>query len=175
MKNLKSTCCNEEVIHFIDNKYICSECNTRCSVYNRKLVLNFIIGTFIFVVLSFVFLQNTKLNNYIIKNRPIPVNKEIKDIQLNDSSITNKLIELGCILPNVALAQIKLESGHYKSKLTYTHKNIAGIMQGNEYKKYDTYEACLKDYIKIQNRYLNQIHKRYAMDSTYVFKLKQIK
>ena len=48
-------------------------------------------------------------------------------------------------------------------------------MRNNEYKKYETYSDCLKDYVKIQNMYLSQIHKKYAMDSTYIYKLNNIK
>jgi hypothetical protein len=170
-----STCCNEEAIHYIDNKYICSRCNRRCLIYNKNAFRKFILISFAIICLSFVFLNNTKLNNYKAKYFEKKSNEQFKDVELNDSSISVRLIELGCILPNVALAQIKQESGHYKSNLTYTHKNIAGIMKGNNYKKYTSYDSCLIDYIRIQDMYLNQINKKYAEDTNYIYKLKYIK
>jgi len=174
MKNIKSSCCNEEVTHFMDNRYICKKCNSKCSTYNRKVFINFLIASVIIIIAICLFSQNTKVNNYKINYKKVELKKS-EDIELNDSSITNELIRLGCILPNVALAQIKQETGHYKSKLTYTHKNIVGIMKGNEYKSYNTYKECLSDYVRIQNMYLKQIHRKFAEDSTYIYKLKQIK
>ena len=114
-----------------------------------------------------------------------------EDIDLSDSAITAELVDLGCVLPNVALAQMKIESSHFKSSICKENKNIAGIRTSNsKYVKrdangnaiknrghnvYDTYKDCLRDYIRIQNRYLKNIDGKYAEAPGYVSYIKKIK
>ena len=81
----------------------------------------------------------------------------------------------------IVLAQSILETGHYKSDLTKTHNNIFGIKKGKEYKKYNSYIDCIKDYKKlISSRYsggsyYNYLLKiGYASDPEYIDKLKDI-
>jgi hypothetical protein len=117
-------------------------------------------------------------------HKNVIVEKLVEDIPLTDSAIVKELITLDCILPNVALAQIKTESDHYKSTITKDNKNIAGIKTSNskyvtgmkhEHCTYATYRDCLRDYVRIQNRYLKNIDGRYAMSTNYINTLKQIK
>ena len=114
-----------------------------------------------------------------------------EDIDLSDSAITAELVDLGCVLPNVALAQMKIESSHFKSAICKENKNIAGIRTSNsKYVKrdangnaiknrghnvYDTYKDCLRDYIRIKNRYLKNIDGKYAEAPGYVSYIKKIK
>jgi uncharacterized FlgJ-related protein len=174
MKNaiLKSTCCYENVKEITDNKYICKKCKNECKTYNDSVVTAITVFLIITVITGLVFIYNSANNYKIIKNDKT---NEVQDVELNDSAITVKLIELGCILPNVALAQIKLESGNYTSKLVKTNKNLLGIKKGNKYRVYNTYTECLEHYIKIQNRYLKAIDGKYAEDSSYIYKLKNMK
>jgi hypothetical protein len=170
MKDLfkyKSKCCNEPIARCQD-WYYC----TNCLSFVKGLVFHYplIIGFIILIILSLCSFTAKAPNNKL----KTPIDIEQYTI-LNDSSITNKLLELGCILPNVALAQIKQETGNYTSSLTFTHKNLGGIRIGKKYKKYNNYVDCLKDCIRIQNMYLAQIHKKYAEDTTYIYKLKFIK
>jgi uncharacterized FlgJ-related protein len=174
MKNpiLKSNCCYENVKQIVDNKYICKKCKNECKTYNDSVISAITLFLVILVITGLVFTCNS-VNDYKITK----FNKttKVEDIELNDSAITTKLIELGCILPNVALAQIKLESGNYTSKLVKTNKNLLGIRKGNKYRVYNTYTECLQHYIKIQNRYLKAIDGKYAEDSSYIYKLKNMK
>jgi uncharacterized FlgJ-related protein len=88
-----------------------------------------------------------------------------------------ELINNGCVLPGVALAQFKIESSHFKSKIAIENKNIAGIKTSrskyvmgmkNEHCAYKSYTDCIKDYILIQNRYLKNIDGKYAAAGPYV-------
>lgn len=106
------------------------------------------------------------------------------DIKLNDSSITAELIRLGCVLPNVALAQFKIETGHFKSPICIENKNIAGIRNSRSplsigknrgHNMYKTYKDCLKDYVRIQNKYLKNIDGKYAEAKGYIQLIKKIK
>ena len=106
---------------------------------------------------------------------------KMSEVELNDSSILNQLIALGSPCPSVGLAQIKLESGNYTSKICKENKNIAGIKfnkhgfckcENHGHAVYSTYEDCLKDFVRIQNMMLTALDKGgYAEDSTYIKKL----
>jgi hypothetical protein len=106
------------------------------------------------------------------------------DIELSDSSILQELINQKCVLPNVALAQFKIESGHFKSLICYENKNLAGIRnsrspfvigKNRDHCVYATYRDCIKDYILIQNRYLQKINNAYAEDGGYIGKVTQVR
>ncbi len=107
-----------------------------------------------------------------------------KDIKLTDSAITAELVKLGCVLPNVAVAQFKIETGHYKSAICRENKNLAGIRnsasplsigKNRGHNVYKTYRDCLKDYVRIQNKYLNNIDGKYAEAKGYINQIKRIK
>jgi hypothetical protein len=109
---------------------------------------------------------------------------EKKPMPLTDSAITHELTKLGCILPNVALAQFKIETGHFKSAICKENKNIAGIRnsasplsvgKNRGHNVYKTYRDCLKDYVRIQNKYLKAIDGRYAEAEGYIDHLKKVK
>ena len=109
---------------------------------------------------------------------------ERKDIALTDSSITAELVELGCVLPNVAVAQFKIETGHYKSAICRENKNLAGIRnsasklsigKNRGHNVYKTYRDCLKDYVRIQNKYLKNIDGKYAEAKEYIKHLRIVK
>lgn len=106
------------------------------------------------------------------------------DIKLNDSAITAELVKLGCVLPNVAVAQFKIETGHYKSAICRENKNLAGIRnsasplsigKNRGHNVYSTYKDCLKDYVRVQNKYLKNIDGKYAEAKGYINQIKVVK
>lgn len=103
------------------------------------------------------------------------------DIPLTDSAIIAELVKNHCILPNVALAQMKIETGNFKSAICKENKNIAGIRTSKSkyvsgmnrgHCTYKTYKDCIKDYVRVQDRYLKNIDGKYAENPQYVSKLK---
>lgn len=120
----------------------------------------------------------------VLKREKIIIEKFVEDMPLTDSAIVSELVNMGCILPNVALAQFKVETGHFKSEICKENKNIAGIRTSKSpYVKginrghcvYNTYRDCLRDYVRIQERYLTNINNKYAEAKGYTKTLKQIK
>ena len=116
-----------------------------------------------------------KTDTIILDSKPMP---------LTDSAITHELTKLGCVLPNVALAQFKIETGHYTSAICKENKNLAGIRNSNSplsrgknrgHNVYDTYRDCLKDYVRIQERYLSAIDGKYAEAEGYLNNLRQVR
>jgi len=108
----------------------------------------------------------------------------VLDIKLTEKEILKELIKQGCVLPNVAFAQMKIETGNFKSAICRENRNIAGIKTSKSkyvagmnrgHCSYKTYKDCIKDYVRIQNRYLKNIDGRYAENPLYVQKLKSMK
>lgn len=121
----------------------------------------------------------------------IYLQQDIKDIELTEEEVLKELIKQGCILPNVALAQAKIESAHFKSAITKENKNIFGVKTSNsefvkkdsngkavknrDHNVFESYKMCIKEYVRIQNRYLKNINGKYAGDSGYIQKIKTVK
>lgn len=133
-------------------------------------------------ILSFAYPSDPNRVEY----KPVIVDSDsntLKDIELSDTSIIKELVRLDCVLPNVALAQFKVESAHFKSRIAIENKNIAGIKTSqSEYVKgkrhghcvYASYRDCIRDYVRIQNRYLKNIDGRYAENGGYINLVKKV-
>jgi len=142
-----------------------------------SIALNIVAGC----VIALIFLQE---RSFITIYKNVIVEKVVEDMPLTDSAIVSELTHLGCVLPGAALAQMKIETGHFKSNICKENRNIAGIRTSksklvigmkNNHCAYATYRDCLRDYVAIQNRYLAKIDGRYAEDPTYITKLKQVR
>lgn len=112
------------------------------------------------------------------------VQKSEQDIKLTEASIVKCLHENGCVLPNVAVAQARLESKLGKSNVGRNAKNMFGIVHHKckyvtgkygVYAKYNTYEDNIRCYIHIQDHYLKRIDGVYASDSKYISKIKSFR
>lgn len=108
----------------------------------------------------------------------------IGDIYPNDSSVLSELIKNDCVLPSVAVAQAKIESGNYKSVVCKSNKNLFGIKyhkcnyvlgKNLNHASYKSYKDNIKCYIDIQNRYLRNIDGKYAEAGGYVDIIKAMK
>ena len=103
-----------------------------------------------------------------------------KVVALNEHNLKKELIKNNIPHANIVLAQAKLETGNFKSKLVKSHQNIFGMRKGNKYKRYSHWSECVEDYATyISSRYkggnyytfLQKIN--YAEDEQYIQKLKQ--
>lgn len=150
----------------------------------KRLKILFYISVTLNIVLS-VSLYNIKVKppTVVVSMQRDTIIK-YHDIPLTDSAILAELVNNGCVLSNIALAQFKIESSHFKSRICRDNKNIAGIKTSrskyvigkkHDHCVYKTYKDCIKDYILIQNRYLKKIDGRYAEASGYVDLIKRMK
>lgn len=122
---------------------------------------------------------------YITKEKIVEKVKVVpEDINLTDSAILKELVKGKCILPNVALAQAKVETGHYKSVVCKENKNLFGIKkhkckyvlgEKNNHAIYKTYKDNIKCYLHIQEHYLSKIDGKYAEAPGYIPYLRKIK
>lgn len=158
----------------IDQNLVVSQRRDLSGVFMLSVALNVLLG-------CMLIFQETDVIHHTKK---VIVEKLVDDIALTDSAITHELVTLGCVLPNVAVAQMKIETGHFTSKICKENKNIAGIRTSrseyvigvkNGHCAYTTYRDCLRDYIRIQNRYLKNIDGKYAESKDYLKLIKAIK
>jgi uncharacterized FlgJ-related protein len=105
----------------------------------------------------------------------------IGDVSMTDSSILKELVKHKCVLPSIAIAQARIESGNYKSQVCKQNKNLFGIKwhkcefvagEHLNHASYKSYKDNIRCYIHIQNRYLRNIDGRYAAAGGYVTILK---
>lgn len=146
--------------------------------YSKIFALSMLLNV---VLIGTVILQEIEVKHHYSK---VVVEKLVDDLPLTDSALTKELVQLGCVLPNVALAQMKIESAHFTSKICKENKNIAGIKTSkseyvigikNDHCVYSTYRDCLRDFVRIQNRYLKNIDGKYAESKDYIKIIKSIK
>jgi hypothetical protein len=171
-------------MYILDKDFRLIKTNIKSVKPYRRLRLLFYISMTLNIVLG-VSLYKIKANppNTIVSMQRDTIIK-YHDIVLTDSAILVELVNNGCVLSNVALAQFKIESAHFKSAICLENKNLAGIRTSqSEYVKgkkndhcvYNTYRDCIKDYVLIQNRYLKKIDGKYAEASGYVELIKRMK
>lgn len=122
-------------------------------------------------------------NPILVKDTVVVHDTIIKSIAaippLNETNVLKELKKQNIPHAKIVLAQSKLETGGYTSKLCKTHNNIFGLRKGNSYRRYDNYIACIADYKKrISSKYKGgsyyEFLKRlgYAEDPEYTQKLK---
>jgi hypothetical protein len=113
-----------------------------------------------------------------------PITEQPKDVELSETAIVKCLHENGCVLPNVAVAQARLESNLGQSNVGKNAKNMFGIVHHKckyvagkygVYAKYETYEDNIRCYVHIQDHYLKNINGVYASDPNYISKIKKMR
>jgi uncharacterized FlgJ-related protein len=154
---------------------------SKATNYKKLLYVSLTINVIFVALLLMAF---TKEESIITKTKIIKEVVTEKDVVLTDSGITAELTKQGVILAAVACLQSRIESNHGKSNVGIQAKNLFGITfhrckhvagKHGVYSKYDSYRDCIKCYAHIQERYLKNIHLRYASDPSYVSKLKSYK
>lgn len=112
------------------------------------------------------------------------VSEPENDLPINEEAWTKYLVEQGCVLPNICIAQAKVESGFCKSNVARKAHNPFGItyhkckyVEGKHgvYAKYNTWKDAINCYIHIQDNYLKNINGKYATDPNYVQAIKNVK
>lgn len=152
-------------------------------VINYKRLFQVCLVIIVLLSMAVYYLYRQKERTHVIHTHSVSECTH-KDIPLTDSAIVHELTTLGCVLPTVALAQFKIETGHFKSVICRENKNLAGIKtsrsafvvgKNRNHCVYRTYRDCLKDYVRIQNRYLKAIDGKYAEASGYIKQIRTIK
>jgi hypothetical protein len=152
-------------------------------IRNKFKWISYVLFTILISTFVFYFLREESVK-IIYKVVHPEVENSAQDIELSEQAIVKCLHENGCVLPNVAVAQARLESNLGQSNVGKNAKNMFGIVHHKckyvkgkygAYAKYDKYEDNIKCYIHIQDHYLKNIDGKYAEDPTYIKKLKTFK
>ncbi len=126
------------------------------------------------------------------ETRTLIINEENK---FSEERLKQFILELNIRFPHIILAQAKLESGYFKSRMFRENNNFFGMKvakrrpttnKGEQYGHayFDSWKDCVVDYAFYQAAYLNDLKTEeqyfaylganYAEDPTYVEKLKKI-
>ena len=162
-------------------------------------IMKLIIYIFILFIVLFIIGWYSGTNNYII-NKIIHKTEVTDTVVIYSKTFSEKaLIELlqkcNTKYPYIVLAQAKIESGNFTSELFRKNHNMFGMKQPkrrvnssdgeqNGYAYYRDWVDCVYDYnmyqlvvmceISTEEQYLHKLSARYAEDTSYVIKLKNI-
>ena len=116
------------------------------------------------------------------------------DVPVNDSTAFGAMVEFEIQHPHIVLAQMKIESGNYESRLAKNNNNYFGMRQPasritvslgsrNGYARYRNWAYSVLDYALWQRQfawnlteeqYLAKLGKTYAEDPNYTSKVKKL-
>ena len=128
-----------------------------------------------------VIIQKESMDNIV--TRIDTIKKDSVNIALNDDSLLEELQARNIAHPKIVLAQAKLETGNYTSKVYLTHNNLFGLRKADgSYYKFNHWKESVqayKDYIQYKYQPPSNYYKflediGYAEDKSYTDKLKKI-
>lgn len=121
--------------------------------------------------------------------------KRINELPFSEYSALRIMNQVGIIYPDIALAQARLETGNFTSRIFRENKNMFGmklprkrkttaIGEHNNHAKYSSWLQSVADYkiwqdevvgkCKSRKAYLKYLSGNYAQDKKYIHKLKQM-
>lgn len=155
--------------------------------------ISFLFGVIVGIMLYSAFLLNYILNvhSVVFKKEPMSgivnkldtIKKDSVNIALNDDSLLKELQARNIAHPKIVLAQAKLETGNYTSKVCLTHNNLFGLRKADgSYYKFNHWKESVqayKDYVQYKYQPPSNYYKflediGYAEDKSYTDKLKRI-
>lgn len=105
----------------------------------------------------------------------------LKSLKLTHENVYKVLLLKGIKHPDIVMAQICLESGHFTSNYTKKYNNIFGIYKKGKIKSYKHWTDGVDDYKKyFTNRYKGGCYYSfltrigYAADPNYIIKIKKV-
>ena len=144
-----------------------------------------LVGVVIGLLVSFFTPKTTVVYKEINKpNQTIILADIIKPYSsLVDSNVYREIVSNNIYHPDIVLAQAKLETGNYKSKVCTVYNNLFGLRKPDgSYYKFNSWQESVKAYKDwVQNKYtppndyydfLDSI--RYAEDDSYINKLRDM-
>lgn len=139
--------------------------------------------------------STNKVINEIIHNRIVDTTIIAQDKPFSEDALVELLKECNIKYPHIVLAQAKLESNNFKSKIFKQNNNMFGMRRARQrittaegekstYAYYHSWVSSVHDYGMWQStnmksatnedEYFTKLGERYAEDSLYVSKLKNM-
>ena len=132
-----------------------------------KIIIFILISTLIgFLISEYNHFKNMNDVDYISEENKVLIINESN--QFSEEKLRHFILELNIKFPHIVLAQAKLESGHFKSKMFLTNNNFFGMKvarkrpttnKGEQYGHayYESWKDCVVDYAFYQAAYLNNL------------------
>lgn len=158
-------------------------------------LIKYVLLTFLMLEASFV--RNSDYNNYHRENVSNVKTIEVKkpENEFSEDKLIELLKDLNVKYPHIVLAQAKLETGHFKSKIFNENNNLFGMKEArvrihtakgtkNNHAYYDNWVESVYDYAfyqstyhsdkKNEKQYYKGLDKSYAESKNYSDALKRI-
>jgi len=155
----------------------------------------------IFLIVISIMIFTIGILTYVIPTKETFITEEARTIlikeqnEFSETKLKEYLIELNIKFPDIVLAQSKLESFNYKSKIFIENNNLFGMKissrrpttalgEESGHAFYSNWRQSVLDYafyqatylrsVKTESEYFQYLSANYAEDSNYVAKLKKI-
>lgn len=133
-----------------------------------KFVLPILLITLIMILSSLNKSEKEKTNLNDLESELVVINVRDTLNNFSEEKLIKMLINLNVKFPHIVLAQSKLESGHYKSKIFIENNNLFGMKEarvrihtstGTQFKHayYTNWRESVYDYAFYQCRYLSTL------------------
>ena len=162
--------------------------------FNIKVVFGLLIIVWVSTSV-YSYSANEKL--ITIQNETEEISKIIieNEILFSEPALKNLLLELNIRFPHIVLAQSKLESGNFKSRIFLENNNMFGMKEAkrrpttnkgtqNGHAYFESWKDCVIDYAFYQAAYLNDLKTEdqyyqylsasYAEDPGYIAKVRRM-
>lgn len=179
---------------FLFNKETLSYENPKNKTY-AKIFLYIIACFSILFTLGYFSGTNNYIVNHFVNKTEVTDTLVIHGEPFTEESLIRLLKDCNAKYPHIILAQAKLESANFKSKLFKQNFNVFGMKLARQrittalgekdgYAYYRDWVDCIYDYcmwsqimtsnVSNENEYFNKLQEKYAEDTIYVSKLKFI-
>lgn len=150
---------------------------------------NMILAGVFSLAVTFTLTSNSSKDSQLI------VKQEVKTSDFTEEKLVEYIKELNIKFPHIVLAQARLESGNFKSKIFKENNNLFGMKEAKQristnkgtnlgHARYDSWRECVLDYalyqatylskFKTEKEYYSYLGNNYAENSSYVELLKKI-
>jgi len=148
------------MIYKYDEKQLMFKKNPKFIYYSLAVLL-------VTIFISYVIGRSVSLNDLTkYEKELIILNLEKEKNKFTEGKLIDLLKELNVRFPHIVLAQAKLESGNYKSKVFLQNHNLFGMRQARvrintakgtnlNHAYYDTWKESVMDYAFYQCRYMS--------------------
>jgi hypothetical protein len=179
---------------FLFNKETLSYENPKNKTY-AKIFLYIIACFSILFTLGYFSGTNNYIVNHFVNKTEVTDTLVVHGEPFTEESLIRLLKDCNAKYPHIILAQAKLESANFKSKLFKQNFNVFGMKLARQrittalgekdgYAYYRDWVDCIYDYcmwsqimtsnVSNENEYFNKLQEKYAEDTVYVSKLKFI-
>jgi hypothetical protein len=167
-------CKGGTIIRKLGNKWYCTNCLLPIrNTYWAQVTFGVIL--FVLLMLGYLVFGDSARSEEQHHKRT-----EQHDTPLQMDSIFVALQREGVLFPEIAIRQVKFETGNLTSSICFENKNIFGIKyirqelsigENRGHAMYATVNDCIRDYKRLQKFYLGELGRKYAEDGSYESKI----